>query len=154
MRNNEKLQLRDQNTPPTNEILAKVMGNSYNAFETFKDSLPDMNIEHDWQWYTPHKAWFGRGQHWWTTPRGANKEKTLYWLHVFEDYFNIVVWFKEINRKELLKTDVNEKTKQLITDSETYGKVATFPVTIAIFTPDSLCDILILIECKKRLECK
>jgi len=111
-----------------------------------------MDIEQEWQWYTPHKAWFAKGQHWWTTPRGTRKEKNLYWLHVFEGFFSVAVWFLEKNRAEILRAGVSEKTKQIIHDAETMGKMATFPVVLDIIAVEPLADVCALIDCKKRLE--
>ena len=111
-----------------------------------------MEMEQEWQWYTPNKAWFAHGKHFWTTPRGTKKEKNLYWLHVFDGYFDVAVWFKEKNRMELLAADVSEKTKQLILETETFGKVPTFPVIIGVKSTDALTDIFTLIEWKKKLE--
>jgi len=114
--------------------------------------MPGLEIEQGWQWYKPYKAWFAKGQHWWTTARGTKKEKNLYWLHVFEGYFSVAVWFKEKNREEILGADVSEKTRQLIRDAETMGKMPTFPVVFDITTTELLDDIHELLDCKKRLE--
>jgi len=148
----EKLQLRDQIIIPTNAQLNQILGESYRAYEAFQNALPSLEIEQEWQWYTPSKVWAGRGQHRWTTPRGTNKEKTLYWLYVFEGWFSVAVWFKEKNRGEILQADVSGGTKQLISDSETYGKLPTFPVEFKVTSTEMLTDICTLIECKKRLE--
>jgi len=149
---NEMLRLKDPGVMPTNEILKQTLGDSYIAYEIFQEGLPNLDIEQEWQWYTPHKAWFARGKHWWTTPRGTNKEKTLYWLHVFEGFFDVAIWFKEKNRTEAIKANVSEKTRQLILDAKTMGKVLTFPVIFSVATTEPLADIYALIECKKRLE--
>ena len=152
MKKHEELQFREPGIPPTSDMLERVLGGSYAAYETFQEALPRLDIEQEWQWYTPYKAWFAKGQHWWTTPRGTRKEKNLYWLHVYEKHFSVAVWFKEKNRGEILKADVSEKTKQLICDAETMGKLPTFPVVFDITTTEPLEDILVLIDCKKRLE--
>jgi len=152
MNDHEKLQLRDPEVMPTNEILEQTLGDSYAAYEILQDFLPNLEIEQEWQWYTPHKAWFAKGQHFWTTPRGTRKEKNLYWLHVYEGCFSLAVWFKEKNRTEILHADVSKKTKQLIHDAETMGKVPTFPVVFDVTTDEPLADIYELIECKKQLE--
>ena len=152
MNHHENLRLRDSEAMPTSEVIAPVMGGSYAAYESFQDALPGLEIEQEWQWYTPHKAWFAKGQHFWETPRGTRKEKNLYWLHVYEGSFRVAVWFKEKNRAEILSADVDEKTKQLIRDAETMGKVPTFPVVFDITTVEPLADIYTLLECKKRLE--
>ena len=152
MNNHDDLRLRDPEVTPTSEVLEQALGSSYAVYETFQDALPKLEIEQEWQWYKPHKAWFARGQHFWTTPRGTKKEKNLYWLHVCEGYFSVAVWFKEKNRREVLKTGVSEKTKQLIRDAKTMGKMSTFPVTFDITTAEPLADIYALIDCKKRIE--
>jgi hypothetical protein len=137
---------------PTCELLEQILGVSYAAYEALQDALPALEMEQEWQWYTPHKAWFARGQHFWTTQKGTKKEKNLYWLHVFDGYFDVAVWFKEKNREEILNADVSEKTKQLIINSETFGKMPTFPVVIEVTSADALADIYALIDWKKRLE--
>ena len=152
MNDHENLRLRDPDVTPTSEALKRTLGGSYAAYETFQDYLPCLDIEQEWQWYTPHKAWFARGQHFWTTPRGTKKEKNLYWLHVYEGFFSVAVWFKEKNRAEVLNADVSDITKQLIRDSNTYGKVPTFPVVFDIITAEPLADIYTLLDCKKRME--
>jgi len=152
MNNHEALQLRDPEVTPTSEVLEQTLGDSYAAYESLQEALPAFDIEQEWQWYTPHKAWFAKGKHFWTTPRGTRKEKNLYWLHVYEGCFSVAVWFLEKNRAEILRSDVSEKTKQLIRNAETMGKMATFPVVFDITATASLADIYTLIECKKKLE--
>ena len=152
MKDYGKLQLRDPGIIPTCSMLEQTLGDSYAAYEILQDALIHLEIEQDWQWYTPYKAWFAKGQHWWTTPRGAKKEKTLYWLYVYDGYFSVAVWFKEKNRTKILTTDVSEKTKQLIRDAKTMGKLPTFPVIFDITTDEYFIDIFELLDCKKRIE--
>ena len=80
------------------------------------------------------------------------KEKTLYWLHVFEGHFDIAVWFKEKNRMEALNADVSENVKHMILDAKTLGNMPTFPVIFNITTAELLADIYVLINFKKRIE--
>ncbi len=152
MNNSEKMQLRDPIITPTSEILKLVLGGSFAAYEVFQDALPGLEITQAWQWYTPYKAWFAKGQHFWTTPRGAKKEKNIYWLHVFEGYFSVAIWFKEKERAEVLRANVSEEAKRLISDAGTMGKVPTFPVVFDITECGILADVYTLLECKKRLE--
>jgi len=147
------LQLREPIVTPTSEMLEHILGeSSYGAYMALQDALPDLEIEQEWQWYTPYKAWFAKGQHKWTTSRGTKKEKTLYWLHFFEGYFTMAIWFKEKNRMEVLKNDVSDKTAQLILNTETMGKLPTFPVMFDVATGEPLEDIFALLDCKKKLE--
>ena len=150
--NHDGLRLRDPSMTPTSELLEQTLGESFSTYELLQEELPGLEIEQEWQWYTPHKAWYAKGQHFWTTARGTRKEKNLYWLHVFDGYFNVAVWFLEKNRAEILRADISENTKQLICEAKTMGKMATFPVMFNVTTTEPLADIYELIECKKRLE--
>lgn len=147
-----KIRLQEPEAAPTTEVLRKALGDSYGAYVAFQNSLSDLEITQVWQWYSPHKAWYARGQYKWTTPRGTNKEKTLYWLHVFEGCFDVAVWFLEKNRMELLGADVSNETKKLIREANTFGKLQTFPVVIDVATAEPLADIYKLIGFKKKLE--
>ncbi|MCL2797418.1 MAG: DUF3788 domain-containing protein [Firmicutes bacterium] len=147
------LRLKDPESMPTDEALQDALGQAFAAYEAFQDGLARIEIDQEWQWYTPHKAWFGRGWHSYLTPRGTRKEKTLYWLYVYEGCFSVAVWFKEKNRAEILKAPVSDTTKQLIADAKTWGKVPTFPVAFEISAASApLADIYTLINCKKVLE--
>ena len=152
MDNHKKLQLTELAIKPTAPLLEQVLGDSYTAYEAFQDALPGLEIEQEWMWYTPYKAWFAKGQYRRTTARGTKKEKTLYWLHVFDDCFHVAVWFKEKNREAALQAGVSEETKQLICAANTMGKLPTFPVEFVVATTQPLADICTLIDCKKRIE--
>lgn len=152
MDKHETLRLRDQKTMPAGELLEQTLGGSFAAYEALQEALPGLDIEQAWQWYTPFKAWFAKGQHFWTTPRGTKKEKNLYWLHVYDGYFSVAVWFKEKNRAELSYAAVSEQTQKLIRNAETMGKVPTFPVVFDVRTTEPLADLYVLLDCKKRLE--
>ena len=152
MNDHENLQLREPEVIPTSELLEKTLGDSYAAYEVLQDALPSFDIEQEWQWYTPYKAWFAKGQHFWTTARGTRKEKNLYWLYVYKGYFSVAVWFKEKNRTEILNADISEKTKQLIRDANTMGKLPTFPIVFDITTVEPFADIYAMLDCKKKLE--
>ena len=154
MSKHEKLELKDPDKIPTSELLEEVLGSSYQAYEMFQEELPTLEIEQEWQWYKPNKAWFGKGQHWWVSPRGKKNEKNLYWLHVFKGCFDVAIWFTEKQRDELLQVDVSEKTKELIEKAKPKGKLTTFPIVFNITTSEPLSDIYALIECKKKLDCK
>jgi hypothetical protein len=153
MNNQEKPQLRDANIAQTNELLAEILGESYAAYESFQNALKAIELEQEWQWFSQHKVWAGRGWHRWVTPRGAQKEKTLYWLYVYDGYFSVTVWFLDKNRLELLKADVSEQTKKMIKESSNFAdKFKTFPVTIDILDTASLAEVYTLIDWKKKLE--
>jgi len=152
MAKSEILGLKDSATIPTEEAVKKALGDSYSAYATFQNALAGLELEQQWQWYTPHKAWYARGQYKWTTPRGTAREKTIYWLYPFEGYFNVAVWFLEKNRMDLLGADVSDVAKKLIRETANFGKMQTFPVAFEVLGEEPLADIYELIKCKKKME--
>jgi len=153
MNEHKDVQLRDRETKPTDEMLKAVLARgSYNAYEALQEALPRLEIEQEWMWYTPHKAWYAKGLYRWTTSRGTKKEKVLYWLYVFDGYFCVAVWFKEKNRAEILKADLRDETKKMIREAETEMGMPTFSAMLKMTDGAVLDDIYALIECKKKLE--
>lgn len=149
----ENLRLKEPNVIPTFEVLEKVLGDSFIAYETFLDELSSFEIEQDWQYYNCGcKSWMAKGQYRWVTKRGTDKEKTIYWLSIWDGYFRVVIWFLEKNRLEILKSNVTEKTKEIIRGAKTFGKLMTFPLEFDITSVSPLGDIYTLIGFKKQLE--
>ena len=99
------------------------------------------------------KCWLAQGKYKWCTPRGAKKEKTIYWSAAWDKYFVVAIWFKEDNRPEILRADVSEKTKQLIRNGKMFGpKMRTFPVEFEVTDTGQIADICTLIKFKQKLE--
>lgn len=146
------LALREKEIVPTQEILMAELKISYTAYETLQDALPGLGMEEDWKWYTPHKAWYAKGQYFWTSKRGMKKDKVLYWLYPFKGYFVLAVWFKEKNRSNILLADVSEDTKKMIKNAKTEMGQPSFPVMFKITNSEFPSDIYTLIEWKKKLE--
>jgi hypothetical protein len=152
----EKLRLRDPDIFPSTEVLAEVFGDSYGAYEVFRDALAGLDIELEWKYYPSPmcgKCWLAQGKYRYITPRGANKDKTIFWFSAWDGYFNVAIWFKEINRDEILRADVSDETKKLIRNAKLFSqKMRTFPLEFEVRTAEQLADIYTLIRYKKRLE--
>jgi len=151
----EDLRLKDPNIVPTEEVLREALGENYEVYAEFVEGLGKLSVEQIWQYYPCFcgKAWMARGSYKWTTPRGANKEKNIYWLTAWDGYFHVAVWFKEMNRMEILKADVSEGTKEFIRNAKMLGqKMRTFAVEFSVKGNESLADIYELLRCKIRLE--
>jgi len=151
----EELRLREEGIFPTDEVLKKALGDSYPAYQTFQKGLAELDLSNEWKFYpcVGTKAWMARGEYKWTTVRGANKTKNIYWLSVWDGYFHVAVWFKEMNRAEILKADISEETKQLIRGAKIFGpKMKTFPIEFQVKTTNQIQDIYTLIRYKKKLE--
>lgn len=152
MEHHEELALRNAAISPTDELLAAILGEGYGTYAALQAALPSLELEQAWQWYAPHRAWLARGQHVYTTKRGTKKEKTHYWLHVYDAHFCVAVWFKEKNRGALLCADLPEQAKSRIRRAETMGKLPTFPVLLDLSADAPLSELFALLALKKELE--
>lgn len=149
----ENLRLKESEIVPTYELLEKILDSSFDTYKTFQDELADLQLEQEWKYYNCScKSWMARGQYRWTTARGTNKEKTIYWLSAWDGYFKVVIWFLAKNRHEILKENLSKTIRQTILDAKTLGKLNTFPVEFDVRTDEFLSDIYLLIKCKKELE--
>jgi len=153
----ENLRLRDPGIHPSQEVIAAAIGaESYRAYEEFQHKLTEMEIEHEWKYYPSPmcgKCWLAQGKYRWTTPRGTNKEKNLYWFSAWDKYFVVAIWFKEDDRAEILKANVSEETKELIRNGKMFGpKMRTFPVEFEIRDTKQIADVCTLLKYKIRLE--
>jgi len=153
----EKIRLTDPAVTPTTDVIKAALGNnSYSTYQKFLSGLADLEIENEWKYYPQPmcgKCWLAQGKYRWTTPRGAKKEKTIYWLSVWDGYFCIAVWFKEDNRAEALRSDVSEDTKKLIRAGKMFGpKMRTFPVEFEVRDTKQVADIFTMLRLKQKLE--
>ena len=153
----ENLRLRDQHVQPTRDVLQEALGESHGAYEAFQEGISGLDIENLWKYEAcvTTRAWLARGEYKWTTIRGANKVKNVYWLSVWDGLFKVAIWFKEDNRAEILGSDVSEGTKQIIREGKMFGpKMRTFPVEFEVIDLDTIADIYTLLKHKIRLEAR
>jgi len=152
----EKIRLTDPAVTPTPDVIKAALGsNSYGAYQKFLSGLADLEIENEWKYYPCFcgKAWMARGEYRWTTPRGANKVKNIYWMSAWDGYFVVAVWFKEDNRAEALRSDVSEHTKKLIRAGKMFSpKMRTFPVEFEVRETQQVADIFTMLRLKQKLE--
>ena len=82
--------LRDANVKPTAEIIADGLGATNTTYTKFIEELKKYNISlMDWRYYNDGKAWLSKGEYKWTTARGTNKVKPIFWLSIWEDAFRV-----------------------------------------------------------------
>ena len=149
----EKLQLlRDINIEPTAEIIAEGLGEANNAYIKFIDGLKGIGISlMDWRYYNDGKAWLTKGEYKWTTPRGANKVKPIFWMSIWEGFFKVSFFFSAEMQDKLLALPISREAESIIANSEPMGKTRKFlPVTFEVSEDKQLGDVYILAEFRKE----
>jgi hypothetical protein len=143
--------LRDPEISPTAEIIADGLGKANKAFVTFSGGLSEYGISlMDWRFYNDGKAWLSKGEYKWTTSRGTNKAKPIFWLSIWEGFFKVSFFFGSDVKDELLSLPLSAETKTIIQNANAMGKTARFmPVILDITNEMQLNDIFILVEFRK-----
>ena len=143
--------LRDPSIEPTSEIIAEGLGVAFKPYSVFISELENYGITlMDWRFYNDGKAWLSKGEYKWTTPRGANKVKPIFWLSIWEGFFRISFFFSTSVQAELQDLPISQETKELIKSAKAMGKTMRFiPVVMDIKTTQQLGDVYNIAQFRK-----
>jgi len=147
----EQQLLRDPEIAPTAEVVADGLGAANGAYVKFVEGLKRHDVSlMDWRYYNDGKAWLTKGEYKWTTPRGTNKVKPIFWLSIWEGFFRVTFFFASDVRGELLGLPLSQGAKKVIRDAKPMGKTMRFvPVVFDVKANKQLSDVYVLAEFRK-----
>lgn len=80
----KKQLFRDKNVKPTEQLIAESLDEGYVIYQRFIETVENEGISlMDWRYYQDGKAWLSKGEYKWTTTRGTNKVKPIFWLSMW-----------------------------------------------------------------------
>lgn len=143
--------LRDSNVTPTDIVISEGLGDANKVYIKFIKELKQQDITlMDWRYYNDGKAWLSKGEYKWTTPRGANKVKPLFWFSLWEGFFKVSFFFSDKLRTELQELPISQDVKDTITSAKSMGKsMRFFSLVIDVSDEKQLADVYILAQCRK-----
>jgi len=121
--------LKDPDVQPEAEVLEAALGERKKTYGEFTSEIAKKDIALEWRYYNDGKSWLGKG---------TRKKKTVFWLSVWEDYFQVTLFFTE---KTLPETE---------TETVTVGK--SVAVVTKVRNGTELGHLFELIEYKKNLK--
>lgn len=142
--------MRDPNIQPTDEVFAAALGESYTAFSDFTKMLEDKDVKLLWRYYTDGKAWLAKGLYQWKSARGNDKEKTIFWLSVWEGFFKISIFIAEKLRTDILGLPVSQSIIENIQNAIPMGKLRFFPLIFDVHSEALFDDLELLIKFQKE----
>jgi len=148
----EKQLLRDPDVEPTNEVIAKALGDANLAYLKLIDELKRHDIQVEWRYYTDGKAWLSKGIYRSTGVRGGKKEITVFWLSIWEGFFRVTVYVPEKYREAVLALPLEMQVKQSIAEAKLMGKLKFFYATFDVTSDSQFDSILLLSDFKKRVK--
>ena len=101
-----------------------------------------MNLE--WRYYNDGKAWLGKGLHKWKSARGNDKEKTIFWLSIWDEFFKVSIFIAEKAREGLNALKLNKNTVKMIEEAKQMGKLKFFALVFEVYSdlPDDLALLM------------
>jgi len=148
----EKQLLRDPSIEPTSEIIAKGLGEANDAYVKFIKELEDYDIQVEWRYYNDGKAWLGKGLYKWTTIRGTQKEMTVFWMSIWDNFFKLTLFIPEKARADALKLSLKGKTKTMIENAQQMGKLKFFPLVFDLRSDKKFSDLYTLANFRKSIK--
>ncbi|MGF6906212.1 DUF3788 family protein [Fusobacterium sp. PH5-44] len=151
--NNPQQLLRDESIKPNAEIIANGLGETTAVYIKFIEELKKHSIFlMDWRYYNDGKAWLSKGEYKWTTTRGTNKVKPIFWLSIWNGFFKVSFSFSEKMLPELLSLPFSTNVKEIVMTAKETGKTMKFISIILDITKDSqLNDVYLLAEFRKKI---
>lgn len=143
--------LRNPDIEPTFEIIASGLGKINSVYTEFIQKLKEYDVSlMDWRFYNDGKAWLSKGEYKWTTARGTNKVKPLFWLSIWEGFFKVSFFFSAKIQDELLNLPVSEEAKSVIKNAKPMGKTMRYvPVIFDVNKDKQLDDLFVLMVFRK-----
>ncbi len=135
--------LREQSIVPSNEVLENVLGSIYTTYELFMNTVTgtEYGLTYEWNYYRDGKAWLCKV---------SNKKKTVFWLSVWDGYFQIGFFFTAKHLEGIAALDIDEKIKEDFCQTKPIGKL--LPMIFKISEKEQLNDLLKVVEFKKNLK--
>jgi len=133
--------LRDKELYPTEEVLQKVLMDSIQAYNQLVTTIAELQAEMIWRYYNDGKSWLCKVQH---------KNKTIFWLSVWDGYFKTTFYFTEKNCQGIELLDIDQTIRNEFRNNKPIGKF--LPLTLTIQNRKQLIDLLKIAEYKRGLK--
>lgn len=151
MKTTNKQLLRNPDIQPTNDVVAKALGEANNAYMKFVNELASHDVQLEWRYYNDGKAWLAKGLYKWTGVRGGQNESTVFWLSIWEGFFKVTIYVPEKARADVFSLSLDNEVKQMITDSKQMGKLKFFPLVFDLCSDEMFEVVCTLVDFKKKV---
>ena len=152
MKTNIEQLLRNPDIDPSSDIIANALGESSNAYIEFVNELSRHDIDLEWRYYNDGKAWLAKGLFKWTGVRGGQKEKTIFWISIWDGFFKVTIYIPEKSRADVLSLPLDDEVKLIISASQQMGKLKYFPIVFDLYSDEMFEVVFLLADFKKSVK--
>jgi hypothetical protein len=144
--------LRDPLIEPESPVIAEGLGaKAFEAYEALIEGVNNLKITLlDWKFFKDGNVWLLKSEYRWTTPRGAQKAKPIFWLSIWKGYFKVSFHFAHAIPEELLDLPLSNEVKKLVRgNGEIKGNVTWKSIIIDVKSKSQLKDIFAIIAFRR-----
>lgn len=107
------IELNDESMFPNNEILEKVLGDSFQAYKKLLEMFDNNNFQYEWRYYKDGKSWLCKVQ---------KKAKTIIWMSAWKGFIKATIYFPEKYLNNILDLSISQELKDSILITKNVGK--------------------------------
>ncbi len=107
------IELKDEAIYPDEEVLRRVLGDSYSAYEELIKLFEINQMESTWRYYHDGKAWLCKVQ---------KKKKTIVWMSAWKGYMQACIYMPENSLDLVLSLPISAPQKERINQTRGVGK--------------------------------
>ncbi len=152
MKTNIEQLLRNPDINPSSEVISNALGESSNVYTEFINELSRHDIDLEWRYYNDGKAWLAKGLFKWTGVRGGQKEKTIFWISIWDGFFKVTIYIPEKSRADVLSLPLDDEVKLIISASQQMGKLKYFPIVFDLYSNEMFEVVFLLADFKKSIK--
>jgi uncharacterized protein YjbK len=139
--------LNDKSVKPTDDLVFSIIGDKNILWQAIMNHLHNNyeDITEQWNYYNDGKSWLFRT---------VKKKKTLFWIRVLSDTFNVAFWFPDKAEAVIEQSDLPEDIKQDFRKAKriNMGKSATRCVQVIMKDDNDVENVKKLVELKLKIK--
>jgi hypothetical protein len=142
MSDQDQFIFRDQNAPPTEELILEYLGASGRLWQSVMRYISEScdETEGTWNWYNDGKQWLFKV---------VRKKKTIFWASVLEGGFRITFYFGGKAEPAIRESAIRDDLKEQYLNGPRYGKIRA--ITIRPGKASDIPEIEKLITLKMKI---
>lgn len=107
-----KLELTDPDVYPDEDVLRKVLGPAYGAYESLLGLFGKNGMTHEWRFYFDGKAWLCKVQ---------RKKRTIVWMSAWSGFMKATIYFPGKYIDDVYGLDLGKATIKKIRETPNTG---------------------------------
>ena len=107
------IELCDADLYPSDDILKKVLGKSYDVYSSLLELFTTINMIYEWRYYRDGKAWLCKVQY---------KKRTIVWMSAWKGFIKATIYFPEKYVEDIYGLDLSQKAIEHIKNTGNTGK--------------------------------